>query len=90
MHAPKIELRAHTYQYATEIKIQVIKLEDLWLARHAERRGGEARGTRGRKANGKRSFSLSPQSLSLFPHSPALSRLVTQVRRPSNGVSERR
>ena len=24
MHAPKIKLRLHTYQYATEIKIQVI------------------------------------------------------------------
>ena len=24
MHAPKIELRAHTYQYTTEIKMQVI------------------------------------------------------------------
>ena len=24
MHAPKIKLRAHTYQYTTEIKIQVI------------------------------------------------------------------
>ena len=24
MHAPKIEWRAHTYQYTTEIKIQVI------------------------------------------------------------------
>ena len=25
MHAPKIKLRAHTYQDTTEIKIQVIK-----------------------------------------------------------------
>ena len=24
MHVPKIKLRAHTYQYTTEIKIQVI------------------------------------------------------------------
>ena len=24
MHAPKIKLRAHTYQYTTEIKLQVI------------------------------------------------------------------
>ena len=24
MHMPKIKLRAHTYQYTTEIKIQVI------------------------------------------------------------------
>ena len=24
MHAPKIKLRVHTYQYTTEIKIQVI------------------------------------------------------------------
>ena len=60
MHAPKIELRAHTYQYTTEIKIQVIKLEDLWLARHAQKKGRGGEGDK--RAKGKREMVLFPLS----------------------------
>ena len=70
MHAPKIELRAHTYQYTTEIKIPVIKLEDLWLARHAQKkgRGGEG-GQEGERQTGNGPFPslLSPSLVSTIP-----------------------
>ena len=66
-----------------------LKLEDLWRARHKKVGGGEG----DKSAKGKRErilFASLHNPLYLFLHSSTLSRPVTQARRPSNVVSERR